>query len=187
MKRVLRVHARPEGRAYVHARAACPPKLAREHHERRRKARAYALCLICALCLIGAATIGAQQIPTAPRPGGIAAPAPPATDVATKKPGVIRGRVLLANGRPARRALVSLAVVNGFPRMVKADLDGRYELTQVLPGDYRVSAGKPGYLVLESVGVPRQQAALIGMGLIATVRFAAIRWELELPVLEVNE
>ena len=149
MKRVLRVHARPEGRAYVHARAACPPKLAREHHERRRKARAYALCLICALCLIGAATIGAQQIPTAPRPGGIAAPAPPATDVATKKPGVIRGRVLLANGRPARRALVSLAVVNGFPRMVKTDLDGRYEFTQVLPGDYRVSAGKPGYLVIE--------------------------------------
>src|SRR5688572_2139917 len=50
-----------------------------------------------------------------------------------------------------------------------------------------VIVGIAGYLVLESVGVGRQQAALIGMGLIATVRFAAIRWELELPVLEVNE
>ena len=50
-----------------------------------------------------------------------------------------------------------------------------------------VIVGIAGYLVLESAGVARQQAALIGMGLIATVRFAAIRWELELPVLEVNE
>ena len=50
-----------------------------------------------------------------------------------------------------------------------------------------VIVGVAGYLALESFGVPRQQAALIGMGLIATVRLAAIRWELELPVLEVNE
>lgn len=50
-----------------------------------------------------------------------------------------------------------------------------------------VIVGIAGYLVLESVGVARQPAGLIGMGLIATVRLAAIRWELELPVLEVNE
>ena len=44
-----------------------------------------------------------------------------------------------------------------------------------------------GYLALEAVGVARQPAALIGMGTIASLRFAAIRWELELPVLHVDE
>jgi uncharacterized membrane protein YeiH len=37
------------------------------------------------------------------------------------------------------------------------------------------------------VGVPRQAASLTGMGLIAALRLAAIRWELELPVFEVEE
>jgi uncharacterized membrane protein YeiH len=43
------------------------------------------------------------------------------------------------------------------------------------------------YLFLESVGVPRQAASLTGMALIAALRLAAIRWELELPVFEVEE
>lgn len=43
------------------------------------------------------------------------------------------------------------------------------------------------YLVLESVGVGRQSASLVGMALVAGVRFAAIRWELALPVFEVSE
>jgi uncharacterized membrane protein YeiH len=43
------------------------------------------------------------------------------------------------------------------------------------------------YLLLESVGVPRQPAALTGMVLIAALRLAAIRWELTLPVFEVDE
>lgn len=43
------------------------------------------------------------------------------------------------------------------------------------------------YLVLESVGVARQPAALTGMALIAAIRLAAIRWELTLPVFEVDE
>jgi uncharacterized membrane protein YeiH len=43
------------------------------------------------------------------------------------------------------------------------------------------------YLFLESIGVPRQAASLTGMALIAALRLAAIRWELELPVFEVEE
>jgi len=43
------------------------------------------------------------------------------------------------------------------------------------------------YLFLESVGMPRQAASLTGMALIAALRLAAIRWELELPVFEVEE
>ena len=50
-----------------------------------------------------------------------------------------------------------------------------------------VILGIAGYLVLESIGVARQPASLIGMGIIAASRFAAIRWELQLPVLEVDE
>ena len=47
--------------------------------------------------------------------------------------------------------------------------------------------GIAAYLFLESVGVPRQASSLTGMGLIAALRLAAIRWELELPVFEVEE
>ena len=43
------------------------------------------------------------------------------------------------------------------------------------------------YLVLERAGVPRQAAALLGMGTIALVRFAAILWRIELPVLTLEE
>ncbi len=50
-----------------------------------------------------------------------------------------------------------------------------------------VIVGVVAYLILESVGVARQTASLTGMALIAAVRLAAIRWELELPVFEVNE
>jgi len=50
-----------------------------------------------------------------------------------------------------------------------------------------VIVGIAAYLMLESLGVARQPAALSGMALIAAVRLAAIRWELELPVFEVGE
>jgi uncharacterized membrane protein YeiH len=50
-----------------------------------------------------------------------------------------------------------------------------------------VIVGIAAYLTLESLGMARQSASLAGMALIAAVRLAAIRWELELPVFEVNE
>lgn len=50
-----------------------------------------------------------------------------------------------------------------------------------------VVVGITAYLALESIGVARQTASLTGMALIAAVRFAAIRWEVALPVFEVNE
>ncbi len=43
------------------------------------------------------------------------------------------------------------------------------------------------YLVLERAGAPRDAAALTGMAAIAGVRFAAIIWRLELPVLSLEE
>jgi uncharacterized membrane protein YeiH len=43
------------------------------------------------------------------------------------------------------------------------------------------------YLTLESLGIARQTAALIGMAVIAALRLAAIRWELTLPIFEVRD
>ena len=48
-------------------------------------------------------------------------------------------------------------------------------------------AGAALYLLLERTGVPRDAAALAGMAAIALVRFAAIVWRLELPVLTLQE
>ena len=50
-----------------------------------------------------------------------------------------------------------------------------------------VIAGIVVYRVLESVGMERQTASLVGMAVIAAIRLAAIRWELTLPVFEVND
>lgn len=50
-----------------------------------------------------------------------------------------------------------------------------------------VIVGVAAYLGLEAAGIGRRPAAITGMILIATVRFAAIRWELQLPVFEVEE
>jgi len=48
-------------------------------------------------------------------------------------------------------------------------------------------AGAALYLGLERIGLPRDTAALAGMAAIAIVRFAAIVWRLELPVLKLEE
>jgi uncharacterized membrane protein YeiH len=43
------------------------------------------------------------------------------------------------------------------------------------------------YLLLERAGVHRDAASLVGMATIVLVRFAAILWRLELPVLSLEE
>jgi len=48
-------------------------------------------------------------------------------------------------------------------------------------------AGAAAYLALERGGIPRDIAAPIGMAAIAAIRFAAILWRLELPVLHLEQ
>ncbi len=48
-------------------------------------------------------------------------------------------------------------------------------------------AGAVGYLLLRWAGMEREHAAVIGMGLVATVRFAALRWSIRLPVVRLDE
>jgi hypothetical protein len=114
---------------------------------------------LLSVLLVSASAFAAAQTPpvTTERPGQVATPsrpataAPAATDPNARPTAVIRGRILLANGRPARRASVRLqpAATACCPLSVSTDLDGRYEFTEVRAGEYRISAGKPGYLALE--------------------------------------
>lgn len=49
-------------------------------------------------------------------------------------------------------------------------------------------AGAVGYLLLVRVaGVEREQAALLGMAMVASVRFAALRWSIRLPVVKLDD
>jgi uncharacterized membrane protein YeiH len=48
-------------------------------------------------------------------------------------------------------------------------------------------AGASAYLLLQAAGVPRASAALLGMGVVAGLRLAAIAWELRLPGARVHE
>ena len=47
--------------------------------------------------------------------------------------------------------------------------------------------GTAAYFALEAAGVPHSAATLIGMGVIAAVRFASIAWRLELPVYRLDD
>ena len=101
--------------------------------------------------LLGLSALASAQNPAPRQPGQVAPRPAPTVDPNAKPAGVIRGRILVANGRPARRASVRMMQWpdGGIPRVVSADLDGRYEFTEVAADDYRISAGKPGYLALE--------------------------------------
>jgi uncharacterized membrane protein YeiH len=50
-----------------------------------------------------------------------------------------------------------------------------------------VIVGILAYLALEAAGIARRDAYLVGVAIIALLRFAAIRWEVQLPVLQVDE
>ena len=94
------------------------------------------------------------QGPSTALPGQVALPkpaTPPSGETKNADPnkgtGIIRGRIMLANGRPARRA--SIQLVSRGSRATAAGEDGTYQFTDLPADSYRLSAGKPGYLVLE--------------------------------------
>jgi Carboxypeptidase regulatory-like domain len=97
-------------------------------------------------CCLGAAIANAQP----PPPAGTAAAPSGATREAAPS-GAIKGRIFGANGRPLIRAQVQLALAESGRSLgfASTDEEGRYEFTHLAGGDYRLSAGKFGYLVME--------------------------------------
>jgi hypothetical protein len=67
------------------------------------------------------------------------------------KPAVVRGRVVAADtGRPLRRSQITFVPTEGGPqRIATTNTQGRYDLIDVAPGRYTVSAGRSGYLRLQ--------------------------------------
>jgi len=94
------------------------------------------------------AQTGASQIA---RDRATSAPAPTGT-------GTIAGRVfVIVNGQPApvRRAVVTIESSAGSTReRVDADTDGRFRVSNLAPGSYRVLAEKPGFVT--AVADPRR-------------------------------
>ena len=92
---------------------------------------------LCAVALTTLALSGWQT----PPPRQVQAPVQPGK-------GLITGTLTdAARGTPVRKATVRLArVAPGVTKTTTSDAEGRFEFTELPPGDYQMVATKPGYL-----------------------------------------
>jgi hypothetical protein len=116
-------------------------------------------CLTTAIVFVICTGVYAQQPgpgpagrPDMPFPGGRFGGLPP-RDNAPQPTGTARitGRVVAADtGSPIRRAMVSINSREGrVNRVVSTDSEGRYELTGLPAGRYRLNVNKAGFVALE--------------------------------------
>ena len=88
--------------------------------------------------------------PPAPRPDGVPPRPTPARRAGAPGTGVIRGRIMTALGRPAVRATVRIVgLTAGSDQTVFTDIEGRYEVGELKPDSYRVTASKGGFLTVD--------------------------------------
>ena len=97
-----------------------------------RSLRSTAAALI--VLVLSISVVSAQQVPAPPAAQG-------------RRPAVISGRLVGVEGQPVRKAQVR--VVHSDRRTTRtatSDADGLFSLTDVPPGEYTLSATRPGYL-----------------------------------------
>jgi len=97
-----------------------------------------------------------------------------------------RNRVQRLLIRPEMGALIGAVAIFIFFAIVAPPFRSPEALATVLYASSTI-VGAALYLVLERAGTSREAAALVGMGTIVVVRFVAILWRLELPVLSLEE
>ena len=87
---------------------------------------------------LAALALGAQMV---------AAPSSTQTPPAQEGTGVVAGSLSEVSGQPVRKAQVRLVTLPArSARMTSSDAEGRFSFTGLPPGDYTVSASKPGHL-----------------------------------------
>ena len=93
----------------------------------------------------------------------------PPAQTAPQGTAVIAGRVLGTDGRPMAAANVRAIPLDrgAFTRVVQTDVAGRYELTDLRAGRYRIEASKAGFLAIEY-----RQPRPFAPGAVVTVRDA---------------
>jgi hypothetical protein len=75
-------------------------------------------------------------------------------------PGAIKGRVVMPTGQPVSGAMVTINGNNQL-RTVTADRQGRFDFGRFKDGDYRIEAGKSGYLTPDFRSLLESQTALM--------------------------
>lgn len=97
---------------------------------------------------------------------------------------VVGAQIAERQGMPAVAAVLLGTVTGSAGGVVRDVLSG--EVPALFQGGnlYATASivGLSAYFALEDLGMPRGRASLVAMAAIALLRFAAIRWELRLPV-----
>ena len=80
---------------------------------------------------------------TTPKPSPTPAPAPPSTQPPAPTVGSVAGKVADPAGKPVPGATVTARDTKGNERPVTVAADGKFQLTDLPPGDYKVTVGVP--------------------------------------------
>lgn len=101
---------------------------------------------------------------------------------------VVGAQIAERQGMPAVAAVLLGTVTGSAGGVVRDVLSG--EVPALFQGGnlYATAsiAGLSAYFVLEELGIARGRASLVAMAVIVLLRFAAIRWELRLPVFHLD-
>jgi len=90
---------------------------------------------------------------------------------------------------PALTVVVMGTITGSAGGVLRDVLSGEVPLLLRQTDLYATAAivGVAAYLVLQTLGFGHEPASFVGMGVVAGLRFAAIRWKLRLPVFRVSE